>query len=999
MVCPNKNNPDWVKLEAKLGEVNAIKEYMLNGMEIPNPDLYEQDPAFAVSEFIKDTKNTIEVQNRNLSALESGKKTISLRRKEDHSFKEGDLVKVKVNKVDTGITVKVDSVTTIDDFTKLPLNKKDDFAKAIGNYKDFRDLQASNEYAKPDSKLSLQYPETYKFLSGQIGSDIIKYTVVKKEKPIESPFLKQQLFFTRRIARLERLLETSSEGTPAYIKAKEELKAIKTKAESAVEKQDEDLFRELGDHTLDKAEGYIEELEVGSGKLTEEKLLYAVDTIKTWKDFPELETRAAALGRRLLPFINKVTLEEINKYATEGFEITQDMVDNQNVDVSTFTLGVGSLSDLANYIGRTIGSIIRAAQNKVETTNKKLYRTIKEEVDLLEKYAKERNLKLEDVYDLFIQESTGTTVLTKRFDEEGIENDNYKRIMSEPALERFYNFYKDTLVELEKDLPIKVGKYFIPNIRKSSTINSLKALNPVQEIRKGITKNEELLADIVSVQYTKPMDSAEKSRDLAASLLQFGMMANNQKEMSSILPKVRLLQEQLTFKTNALGQVVPRSFIKTSNPNKQILGEESNIYKMADAVINMQVKGNMKKEEGKVKVKDITDEEGNIIGTQIVDTTKVADNLLKYNSLLRIGLSPMTSIANVLFGDIANIIESVGGRFFSLGNLNRATKIFFKQNFDKNSALNTLLEELNPLQELDDYENIEKVGVGSKMSLEKLREYMYMPQKVGEKFLQSRTMLAMMLKQGYIDKDGNLTGKWQIATENEKRQLSDQIQRVNQLIHGRYTQKEAATWQQSVVYRLASQFRKWIPSAIEARIGTKQYDNRLQVEIEGRYNTFAKLLLNLKDTQERLKSGQLTELEIYNMKKNLIEITLLAASTLLFFALKGLGDDDDLDKNPWYKTSMTLLNRVSGDLLFFYDPKSGIELTKTAIPLSKTVGDIYTAVTYIPYAAYVGNWQYKTGSRKGDNKFYSVVSRLTPGLRPIQDVRRLLNDYSLEELR
>jgi hypothetical protein len=80
-------------------------------------------------------------------------------------------------------------------------------------------------------------------------------------------------------------------------------------------------------------------------------------------------------------------------------------------------------------------------------------------------------------------------------------------------------------------------------------------------------------------------------------------------------------------------------------------------------------------------------------------------------------------------------------------------------------------------------------------------------QKSGEKYLQSRPAIAVMIKEGYLSPKGELTDKYKDASDKEKAQLVDKIQRVNQMIHGRYTQQEAATLQQSVLYRLISQFK------------------------------------------------------------------------------------------------------------------------------------------------------------------------------------------------
>jgi hypothetical protein len=853
-------------------------------------------------------------------------------------------------------------------------------------------------------------------------------TRYQKEK--ESSFKTQDEYFKNRIYVLEKKLKTLDKDTKPYEDLSNEIKTFKDKVNNAKKTQSQSNYELIGKETLSKVEEFIISLENGSARDKDKNLIYAKDTLDTWREFENLETETRKLERRLYPFIEKNTHEEVNQYATEKEPITEEKIDSQNEDISgNFGVkGFGSLSDLTNYIARTIGSIIKSAQNRVDTKNKQLTTVIQSEVDLLAKYAKENGTDINKIYDLFIQEHGGTTVLAKPMIQKGEtseRNENYFTIMNTPELKRFYEFYQKQLKDFESNLPVKVGKYFIPNIKNSDIKTKIKDKSPLKTREVGKEHEEDSLLDIVPLRFTKDLSSEEKSRNLGAVLLQFGMYSNNHNEMTDILPKVRLLQERLIYKRTADGKIVERSFKKNSNPTITIKGIDSNLYKMVDDVIEMQVKGKMKADEWNKVYADIFDKDGNKVGEKYVDVSGIVDNALSYNSLLRIGLSPITALSNVTFGDISNIIEAVGGRFMTLKGLKDASNIFFKQTFDKEvpetdknkenvyqdgnkyyerSPLNQLLEELNPLQELDDYDYIEKVKLtGNTVGLtgEKLKEYMYAPQKKGEKWLQSRTMMAVMIKEKYLTPSGELTDKYKNATVKEKQQLSDRIQRLNQLIHGRYTSKEAATLQQFVLFRLVSQFRKWIPAAIENRLGEKKWDNRLQAEIEGRYRTFTRLTINLKDTVKRLKAGELTELEMYNMKKMLVELTLMATSILLYAGLHGGDDDEDKKwrKNPIVKTGLTLLSRVSGDIDFFYNPTNITKLAKNSVPLAKTLDDLGTAISYIPYAFGGEGSTYKTGSRKGYNKFYNKAGSVIPGIKVIGDVKRLVNDSDLEELR
>jgi hypothetical protein len=135
------------------------------------------------------------------------------------------------------------------------------------------------------------------------------------------------------------------------------------------------------------------------------------------------------------------------------------------------------------------------------------------------------------------------------------------------------------------------------------------------------------------------------------------------------------------------------------------------------------------------------------------------------------------------------------------------------------------------------------------------------------------------------------------------------------------------------------------------------------------------------------------------MKKNLMEITILAASMLGYAWLHG-GDDEESKKrrkNPYVKTLLTLTDRVAGDLGFFYNPANFTNLAKNAMPIAKTADDLRKVILNIPYAFYVGEWEIKKGSLKGSNKFYSSAKKVMIGFKPYQDIQKLLNDNPLDE--
>jgi len=839
----------------------------------------------------------------------------------------------------------------------------------------------------------------------------------KNEEKQESAFTKQEIYFSNRIKRLTNNLNKLQEGTNKYEELEKELDELKEKFNTAKTLQNRDLFRELGEETLSKVEEFIIELEEGSAKDTAKNIEHSIDVINTFSNFDKLRDDSADLLNRLKPFIDELKVEEVQEFATEKVKPTLEDIENQDTDISKRIEGTGSLSDLANYIGRTIGSLIKSVQNKVETFTKRTKNEIERKVKLLNDYAKKNGASLENTYKLFVQESDNTLKLVQPYFDDGKENPNWNKIQSTPELKQFYDFYVSKMEEAQKDLPIDLGKSFIPNIRKTDLKSKIKSLSIIKEriIKEGF--EEENLSDVVPLEYHKNIPASEKSSDLGTSLFEFSKFAYNQKEMSDILPKLRLLQESLTYKI-VNGNYIERQFKTSNNPKLTIPGRKTNLYNMIDKVIDMQVKGNMKLEQFQYVKSETTDENGNTVQT-VVDGTKAIDLLLKYNSLLRISLSPITSLTNWIFGDISNTIEAIGGQFFNTKQLHQASKIFFKQNFDRDSVMNKLLEELNPLQELMDYSlksDIEEIGT-KKLTTDRIQEIMYSMQTSGEKFLQSRTLLAVMIKESYLTSNGELTDKYKNADKKEKQQLSDKVQRLNQKIHGRYSVKEAATLQQNVLFRLISQFRKWVPAAYEARFNTKQYDNRLQADIEGSYKTFNRLvlknwknpkqafenlLLPLINAKKLLKEGKLTESEVYNMRKMAIELISIGTLTMLYAFLHGGDDDKDKLRRrlPQIKLALTLLDRASGDLTFFYSPEQINQLGKNAIPLSKTIGDIIQATYIIPKVLYTGDYTIKKGSSKGHNRILKEFADITPLAKPAFELYKIgRKDVSLEEQR
>lgn len=293
---------------------------------------------------------------------------------------------------------------------------------------------------------------------------------------------------------------------------------------------------------------------------------------------------------------------------------------------------------------------------------------------------------------------------------------------------------------------------------------------------------------------------------------------------------------------------------------------------------------------------------------------------------------------------------------------------------------------------------------------------MFSPQRLGEFSLQTSTMIAIMLhKKVDIIKNNKVVSQipmWEAFDDNgewdskkmgyefselELNKLTNTIHRVNQMIHGRYSAKDASILSQDVFFRVGFQFKKWIPAAIEARFGKEQYDERLDSIIKGRYRSYGAFINHyvgtlwntLKNDTEALKNNKpLSEVDKYNMYKNAAELLIIAA---IFLFKAGLEDDED-KKKAWYKYTMQQLNQLSGDLLYFYNPSDMAESAFGGVPVAKTFEDIGRTINYLPYAFADKNNKkayYRSGKRKHENKFWAGVLDITPGVKSGTEAIRL----------
>ena len=826
---------------------------------------------------------------------------------------------------------------------------------------------------------------------------------------------------------------------------KSKIKNIEDNLSELQETKNKQILINLANDTLNEIEVYIDKIRNGERLPSGENIANIIETLEKFENFTPSSGQAKKILDEIKPLVRKYTEDQAQ--SNLGRDISDEINKNEQ-DIFAGAKNFGSLTDIKNSIARTISFIVKEAQNIISTNNKKSYELVKEQVDKLTKWSKANGVK--NMYDIFIQEHNGTTVLTKEFtpefykaisdtyklpEREGINarkkiatfnenrlvgdrfvpidkvkytNKNYVKIQNTKELKEFYEFYKKQIENLSDRLPVNLNGNFIPNIAEKTIGDILKSDKKLTtKLKEGIghiidiyeSDNNDFIIDnelvdknTIKIKYVAKIGAEFKSKDLGTSLLKFMYFTNSYEQMDDVLPKVRLLQKQIAEKKN---------FIKDGRIKQTINGDESNVYKMVDAYIKMQVLGQMKNDEKYAPAIDFG---------------------LKYTSLLRIGLNPFNALTNVVIGNIGNFVEGAGGRFFNNTEYTKAVSLFTKYNAidmstkdeSKKSKLHKLIMIFNPLMELEDYENLEKINIGSNEYRDKINSLMYSLQRVGEKQLQTSTMLAAMMHTKLKTKDDveismldafDENGKWQSdlmgyeLTKESITKFSNKIHKINQMIHGRYSSKDAAILQQYALFRAAFQFKKWIPAAIESRLQSKRFDDALGVEIEGRYHSYTKgfnlLVSKLQGDIEKIEKYKFTETDIYNMRKNMMELTILLATIGMYVGL-GWDDDKEKKKSGWYKFTMSQLDRVSGDLLQWYNPSQIIESGSGGLAILKTAKDLLNVIPNMQYIVGGDKSEYKKGRKKGENKFISSVVDVLPVIKPIKDLVRTWNDEPYE---
>ena len=353
--------------------------------------------------------------------------------------------------------------------------------------------------------------------------------------------------------------------------------------------------------------------------------------------------------------------------------------------------------------------------------------------------------------------------------------------------------------------------------------------------------------------------------------------------------------------------------------------------------------------------------------------------LIKFTQAKGMALNVTSGISNLLFG-VAAVLNHANGRVeYTNRTLARAMQLLLKSGLKSNSKYYNIIKNMDLMFETVD-SRYDKGYRSGKYNPVKNFDLFFIQSKT-EYVNQSLSAIATLDNTIIKDKNGkditiyelmNEAGKpnlellaeedkakWTSIVKpgeiNEYTKLRNKIVQMNTYLHGNYDPSSPILIKKSIFGRMAMMFRSWIPMGFYSRFADERYDAHMGRNTKGRWKTYYELGLYdsvntlLKQLTYRSKEntfGDMSAVDIENMRKNLSELGIVLALNGLWFALKSLGDDDEEKTITDYIriTFMNQIYRAEQDVWFYINPITFYEIIKDPLPVTKTVTDLLRAI-------------------------------------------------------
>jgi len=618
----------------------------------------------------------------------------------------------------------------------------------------------------------------------------------------------------------------------------------------------------------------------------------------------------------------------------------------------------------------------------------------------------------------------------------------FAAIEKDPLLKEFYDFYRDRMKDNDASLPYhkKEQSNLIYSVRKTmaeelvgnrgmakmTALMKDKAIGLVMAESQSDIEGRAIVGDKiyknipVGMLYTS-LTGEERSPNIFKALKKHTDVSVNYKYKVKVEPIANAAQDIIDNMAAVRGVNTDegRTLKKNKHTDKAHMQKAAlfNTRARLQYLVDSTIHGESQSAPD-LHGKGVVDSTGK---TMKLSGSKMIDSLIKLKYLSALSLPNVISpTVNLAVGTVNNYSYAAGGVDFDSISLTKAYPKMFaaiSKTLGKATHSKDFEQVITWLVRLDVLPDINSAAFEDSATWDK---WLTILQSKGEYINQGATMIAYLMhnkikdKNGknvslldaYKAKDGQLNWNTELMGEQSKPdsneiiskdghgvnlyRLSQKIKGINEYIHGDYSSKQEI--KKTAYGRAIALFKTWIAQTVEHRFGKERYESRLQRDVKGRYRSFVSattqegieisikkiLPLLLKALVSRKAFDVLSDIDRVNLKRNLREIQILGAITLITMMAMGAGDDeDDPVKMRALNILINLMSKTQSDLEFYLNPASFASVANNAIPIIGTLTDM-TKIVSTFYGTILGDGIYKTGPFKGQSKFIIAVGRAFP---------------------
>ena len=583
-------------------------------------------------------------------------------------------------------------------------------------------------------------------------------------------------------------------------------------------------------------------------------------------------------------------------------------------------------------------------------------------------------------------------------------SEQYKKILSTKPLLDYYNMWIDSMEKFNDILNIKdyeyIPKNFIPNVRKEmiehfskSGLNYKAAINEFFDSF-SVREEDTYLSQVdeegnirkeIPILFLNPfrdkdgnVDLERKSYDLTSSLLLFGKMAYNYRNMYEIEPKLQAWKAMIatpsaeqgaTEVTDRLGKRI-RGYVR---PYFTKAGLDTETYKVFEAFTDRYLYGT------KFTEKSLSDK---------IDTTKLLLKIKNYNAITKLGFAAIPALGAYVAGKSGIYFESKKRISYTEKDWKESQILLMT----KPKTYLSLAEYFDPYND-DAYERTFRGrSATAKRKLFSDRAAFWPLRKADEKIMNHIT-IAMAHNYG-LDKEGNLVRLNKPGVdaslytpiieafkikENGQIELNMKeeafiafrraIKKTSSGIIGNMDPEDVSMTDLSLTQNIMMQFKTWMPAVVREYTGKLRYDEDIQAVRWGRFRAlgdqFGMQHLTTEDLDTTTKIALFTKKvlvpQMWHLIKDLATFGLMEKYHI--FGFQRVNEERlKLKYNLWLSENPEMINKVSYEE--FLEVKKG--QLRAAMAVMRTIIGSLALIMMLKFPdddeepIYMKNWATRT---------------------------------------